>query len=50
MTFDDIETFYNRQRIHRAVGYKSPVDFEQQLNSTSRATLPNTVRLSATDS
>jgi transposase InsO family protein len=32
VAFDYIETFYNRERIHSALGYKSPVDFEQQLN------------------
>ena len=32
VTFDYLETFYNRERIHSALGYKSPVDFEQQLN------------------
>jgi putative transposase len=27
-----IETYYNRRRIHSSLGYKSPVDFENQLN------------------
>jgi putative transposase len=30
--FDWIEVFYNRSRFHSALGYKSPVDFETQLN------------------
>jgi putative transposase len=30
--FDYIETFYNRQRSHSALNYRSPVDFELQNN------------------
>lgn len=30
--FDYIETFYNRKRLHSALGFKSPVEFEEHLN------------------
>ena len=28
--FSYIESFYNRQRIHSAIGYMSPIQFEQR--------------------
>jgi len=30
--FEWIEVFYNRERLHSALGYHSPVDFETKLN------------------
>ena len=29
-----IEVFYNRQRLHQALGYRSPEEFEQQTNGS----------------
>jgi transposase InsO family protein len=30
--FEYIEGFYNRRRLHSILGYRSPLDFEAQLN------------------
>jgi len=39
MIFDYIETFYNPKRLHSALGYKSPVDFEKD-SSNIKSTNP----------
>ena len=36
--FDYIETFYNRRRLHSAIGYQAPLGYEAQL--TTNATCP----------
>ena len=28
--FECLESFYNRQRLHQALGYRGPEEFEQQ--------------------
>ena len=35
--FDYIETFYNRRRLHSAIGYKAPMDFEAELKEATIA-------------
>lgn len=35
--FDYIETFYNRRRLHSAIGYKAPMDFEAELKAATIA-------------
>ena len=38
VVFEWIEVFYNRQRLHSTLGFKSPVEFEK---SWSRDQMPN---------
>ena len=33
--FDYIETFYNRERLHSTLGYRSPEEYEHDHNTTS---------------
>jgi putative transposase len=35
LLFDYIETFYNPQRLHSALGYLSPLDFERHLTQAT---------------
>lgn len=35
--FDYIETFYNRERIHSSLGYRTPIDFEKHLAEKASA-------------
>ncbi len=39
MVFEYIEVFYNRQRRHSAIGYKSPEAFDASLNSRGSSLL-----------
>jgi transposase InsO family protein len=35
-TFNYIEGYYNRVRRHSALGYKTPEEFEQEINTTKK--------------
>jgi putative transposase len=37
VVFDFIEVFYNRQRRHSTLDYRTPVDYEQQHRSPAPA-------------
>ena len=35
--FEYIEVFYNRQRLHSSLGYKSPAEFESEYRLAAKA-------------
>ena len=39
--FDHLEVFYNRQRIHSAIGYQTPLACEQQWNENALTEISN---------
>jgi putative transposase len=41
-----IEEVYNQQRMHSALDYRSPIEFEDQLRNTRREVLPKKARVS----